>query len=152
MGMYTQVRGILCCNSIGQHANKDVQVTLDELQKKFKQRNNIDRPWVCEFTKLVSGGNSSEFLIITLEFKNYCNSIDEWIKYLVKNIMCEGRIEFQYEECEKGDLGKVLLVKNSVIAEESYRVHTFGYGFDGEDEPEEKIGSHKNDINEENKL
>jgi len=130
MGMYTQVRGILCVASIGRSKNlEEIKNKLLLLQNTFEKREDLDRPWVCGDTCFQTGSNGSGWLFIGSEHKNYDSSIDEWLKYLIKNIPCEGRIEFQYEETELGENSPLWLVKDGVITETSFIVNTEGYGF-----------------------
>lgn len=128
MGMYTQIRGFLCCDSIGQ--KPDIEKKLKHLQRLFKERNNLDRTWVCEDTIFYRGSNDSGWLFIGSEHKNYDESMTEWLRFLVTKIRCEGRIEFQYEETDIGEQAVVWLVTPDRIIEETYTIHTYGYGFE----------------------
>jgi hypothetical protein len=137
MGMYTQVRGFLCCNSIDQVGRglQKNETILENLKSEFMNRENLDRTWVCKDTVFHAGSNGSGWLFIGSEHKNYDDSIEDWLRYLIENIPCEGRIEFQYEECSPDDEdwchADVWLVSNSDIKIEKYKVHTYGYGFEG---------------------
>lgn len=130
MGMYTQVKGFLCCDSIGKQ-NDDIKIKLMELKEEFHKREDLDRTWVCEDTVYHQGSNGSKWLFVGSEHKNYDESMTEWLKYLIENINCEGRIEFQYEEAhpEDDDYDTVWIVSGSEISIEKYKVYTKGYGF-----------------------
>lgn len=136
MGMYTQVRGFLCCDSIGQRPNIERQ--FKNLQATFKKRDDLDRLWVCEDTIFFRGSNDSGWLFIGSEHKNYDESMEEWLMFLINNIPCEGRIEFQYEEAEVGEEGQVWLVSKGNINKQTYTVHTYGYGFNYPTESERR--------------
>lgn len=130
MGMYTQVRGVLCAKSIGY--DEDLQILrrcFDELQEEFLKRDDLDRKWICENFHIMPGSNGSVWIFCGAEFRNYDNSMMEWIKFLAENMKVEGRIEFQYGENDVGDKDKVLIIKDSVIYEEEYVIYTEGYGF-----------------------
>ena len=131
MGMYTQVRGILCCGSIGQSLENNIPKKLKELQEQFlRDCSKMYSPWIGECTYYQRSGNNSEWLTILAEFKNYDESMMKWIEYLIENIMCEGRIEFQYEENDVNDRDTVLIIKNSKITKMEYVISTQGYGFE----------------------
>jgi hypothetical protein len=53
----------------------------------------------------------------------------DWIRLLVANFHCEGRIEIQREDMEVGDKQCVLKITPGKIEEVREVAHTYGYGF-----------------------
>lgn len=136
MGMYTQVRGWLCCSSGGSgDKNNEIVSKFKEIKESFSKREDLDRAWlVAGDTHITNGSNGSLWIFIGSEHKNYDGSMDEWIKTILNNIKCEGRIEYQYEDLEDfhtGEQGqdKVLIVLDGKINKEMYTPKTEGYGF-----------------------
>lgn len=133
MGMYTQVRGWLNVDSIGDYNGenfKEIQKKLLSAQEGFQRDTTIevDRKWVCEDTILHSGGNGSTYIFFGTELKNYGDPAGQWIKYLLNFFPnAEGRIDFQYEE----DTGyhKYWIISNGkVIKEDMEEIYYEGYG------------------------
>jgi len=105
MGMYTQIRGWLNIDSIGNNNTYyEVKLKLDKLIEQYEEVDGITTR-KCQATygtNICQGGNGSLFIFIGTEFKNYSNDSEEWIKYLIKHFpSAEGRIDFQYEECSE---------------------------------------------------
>jgi len=101
MGMYTQVRGWLNVNSIGNREQfVEVQTKLETAKEDFKNSDiDADRKWVCEDTVAHMGSNGVSFLFFGTELKNYTREAEKWIAFLLKYFPnAEGRIDFQYEE------------------------------------------------------
>jgi len=128
MGMYTQVRGVLCAGSINSNF-EELETKFIKLQNDFLKRDDLARTWVCQNSHILQGSNGSAWIFIGAEFKNYCGSMDRWIEYICENIKCEGRIEYQYEEYGVGDSDNVWIIKDSKIKIKKYKIHTIGYGF-----------------------
>lgn len=135
MGMYTQIRGWLNVDSIGDYKGERFDIIKDKLeQTKYDFQNNglvLDRKWVSNDTSVLQGGNGSVYLFIGTELKNYDNSFDEWVKYLLTQFPnAEGRIDYQYEEedweCE--DKSRYLLIRKGEIIEDN-RCITWCYGY-----------------------
>jgi hypothetical protein len=133
MGMYTQYRGAICIDSIGQVDPDTATAKLAKLQEEYLSRaeaDKHDRAWVCTDTVLHFGGNGSKWLFIGSEHKDYDTSMRDWINILAKEFRGEGRIEVQYEEVDPGEQMKVLYMEGGVVVELAETCHTCGYGFD----------------------
>jgi hypothetical protein len=106
MGMYTQIRGWLNVDSIGDYEGnnyREIYNKLTQAQENFQDDLTIkvDRRWVCNDTVLHKGGNGSVYIFFGTELKNYDSAAESWIKYLLNYFPnAEGRIDFQYEEDE----------------------------------------------------
>lgn len=135
MGMYTQIRGWLNVDSISFGYDNYKTICSILQQTKYDFQNNemaLDRKWVSEDTVVHMGGNGSIYLFIGTELKNYDDSFDEWVKYLLTKFPnAEGRIDYQYEtECvEDADESRYLLIRDGKIIEDDYcKTWTHGYG------------------------
>ncbi len=139
MGMYTQVRGWLNVDSIGDCDGKrfhEIENKLSSAQRNFendetlKDNSNdiLERKWVCRDTVVHYGGNGSVYIFIGTELKNYGQPAEIWIKYLLKYFPnAEGRIDFQYEEDD--NTCKYWLIKYGEIIKEDFNpVWCTGYG------------------------
>lgn len=106
MGMYTQIRGWLNVNSIGDAKEfQGIKERLETAQEDFKNSDvDADRKWICQDTVAHMGGNGSAFLFFGTELKNYTKEAEKWIEFLLKYFPnAEGRIDFQYEGEEPWD-------------------------------------------------
>ena len=142
MGMYTQVRGWLNVDSIGDYKcerYKKICQLLKKAQNDFENDNTIldvdgeplERKWVCRDTIVHKGGNGSVYLFFGTELKNYGNPAYHWVVYLLKYFPnAEGRIDFCYEEEYIGeDKSRYLLIRDGKIIEDGYTTTwTKGYG------------------------
>lgn len=130
MGMYTQIRGFLCCDSVGAEYDKFemFENTINALLKEFKE-SNPDNHWCNELLTLAPGSNGSKWIFIGSEGKDYGGEREKFLRYLVDYFPCEGRIEFQYEEKSPGDTERVWLITEEEFLEREYTIHTKGYGF-----------------------
>ena len=131
MGMYTQVRGWLNVDSIGSIENENkLKELLVKAKEEYEQIENLDRKWVCDDTVLHFGGNGSAYLFIGTELKNYDDSVDEWIKILLKTFHnAEGRIDFQYEEDDEDTGSRYILVRDGeIIKDDMGEIWCYGYG------------------------
>jgi len=138
MGMYTQIRGWLNVDSIGNGKSLDVlERKLLSAQEGFQRDitlvnpydgKPLERRWVCENTYIHGGGNGSVFIFFGTEMKNYDSPAEQWIKYLLNFFPnAEGRIDFQYEEDEEEC--KCWLINDGAIVKEFYNpVWCEGYG------------------------
>ncbi len=125
MGMYTQIRGWLCVKSIG--ALNDGPARLKTAQDTFVKK--CERPWVKENTWFHQGSNGACWLFIGVEYKNYDDSFDLWLKHLLIYFpQAEGRIDYQYEECEVGSPTKTVLVYKGLSTEVECQAWCDGYG------------------------
>lgn len=128
--MYTQVRGFLNVDSIGYKDNYyEILNKLDKAKFDFENDDDIeiDRKWVCENTTCCIGANSSVFLFIGTELKNYDNPAMAWLKYLLDYFPnAEGIISFQYEEEEFSTL--YFICHGEIVGSEISKFKTFGYG------------------------
>ena len=116
MGMYKQIRGWLNINSMGNDAENKLTEILNEAKSLFELRTDLDRTWVCNDTLIHFGANGSAWLFIGTELKNYDDSVDEWIKTLLKCFPnAEGRIDYQYEEEDEDTGSRYLLIYNGKI-------------------------------------
>lgn len=112
MGMYTQIRGWLNVDSIGDYEGKrfqEINLLLQKAKDDFENDRTVlnyrgepmERKWVCHDTIAHRGGNGSVYLFFGTELKNYGSPAEAWIEYLIKYFPnAEGRIDFQYEEDE----------------------------------------------------
>ncbi len=131
MGMYTQVRGWLNVDSIGSIENKNkLKELLVKAKEEYEQIEDLDRKWVCDDTVLHFGGNGSAYLFIGTELKNYDDSVDEWVKTLIKTFPnSEGRIDFQYELDDEDSGSRFILVRNGkIIKDDIGETWCYGYG------------------------
>ena len=55
MGMYTQIRGWLNINSMGNDAKNKLTEILNEAKSLFELRTDLDRTWVCNDTLIHFG-------------------------------------------------------------------------------------------------
>lgn len=143
MGMYTQVRGWLNIGSIGSHNLTQVLSTLNQAREEFRTLNKdkLDRLWVCEDCMGSSGSNGSAWIFIGSEHKNYDDSMDEWIKHLLKAFpTAEGRIDWQYEEEDPKDRKStsryLLIYRGKIIDDNLCPTWCEGYG-NGREEGED---------------
>jgi hypothetical protein len=136
MGMYTQVRGWLNVDSIGDYEGnryKEILSRLEKAKQDFQSDEliKVDRKWVCENTIAYKGGNGSVFLFFGTELKNYDNPAYRWVEYLIKYFPnAEGRIDFCYEEEYIGESqSRYLLIRDGQIIKDDYtETWTNGYG------------------------
>lgn len=133
MGMYTQVRGWLNVDSIGDYDCKnfeEIERKLLSAQEGFQRDATIGavRKWVCHDTHAHRGGNGSTYIFFGTELKNYDNDAERWIEYLINFFPnAEGRIDFQYEE--DSEKCKYWLIAGGRIVEDSCNsVWCYGYG------------------------
>lgn len=134
MGMYTQIRGWLCIDSMGN--GKDYQSRLDKVREIYKAENinndNCSRPYVSDCTWVHNGANGSAWIFIGLEHKNYDDSFYIWLDYLLKEFpQAEGRVDIQYEgeELEDQDKTKEFLIRDGkIVARNLIPVWCYGYG------------------------
>lgn len=140
MGTYTQVRGWLNVDSIGDYEGnnyKEIQKKLLSAQEGFQRDTTItelysneplERRWVCNDTILHKGGNGSAYIFFGTELKNYGNAAEQWIKYLLNFFPnAEGRIDFQSETDE--DWCKYWLIREGKIyTDEFNNIWCEGYG------------------------
>jgi len=133
MGMYTQIRGWLNVDSIGDYNGnnfKEIERKLLSAQEGFQRDITIksDRRWVCHNTYAHKGGNGSTYIFFGTELKNYDSDAEQWIKYLLDFFPnAEGRIDFQYEEDEHTHY-YWLIAKGKVIKEDLEEIYCEGYG------------------------
>lgn len=139
MGMYTQIRGWINVNSIGDYAGErrnTINQLLQEAKNSFENDETIlditgkplARKWVCNSTIAHEGGNGSMYLFVGTELKNYGCPAEIWIKYLLKYFPnAEGRIDFQYEE-DENQCKYWLIHKGEIIKEDFNDVWCEGYG------------------------
>ena len=75
MGMYTQIRGWLNVDSIGDYHGErfeKISLKLERVKKDFKSNDmDLDRKWVANDTIIHKGANGSVFLFMGTELKNY---------------------------------------------------------------------------------
>lgn len=131
MGMYTQIRGWLNVDSIGKRKNREkLERLLTIAKEEYNQREDLDRKWVCNDTILHFGGNGSAYLFIGTELKKYDDSVDEWIKALIKTFPnSEGRIDFQYEEDDENTGSRYILIRDGKIMKDDIgETWCCGYG------------------------
>ena len=133
MGMYTQIRGWLNVDSIGDYNGKnksEIERKLLSAQEGFQRDVTIevDRKWVCEDTILHSGSNGCTYIFFGTELKNYGNPAEQWINYLLDFFSnAEGRIDFQYEE--DSDQHKYWIISKGKLVKEDYEdIYCEGYG------------------------
>lgn len=133
MGMYTQIRGWLNVDSIGDYAGerfKEIQNKLLSAQEEFQNDESIkaDRKWVCHDTLVHRGGNGSAYIFIGTELKNYDSDAEQWIKYLLNYFPnAEGRVDFQYEE-DECYCWYWLIAEGKIINEDRIEKWCYGYG------------------------
>ncbi|WP_143322635.1 hypothetical protein [Clostridium sp. HBUAS56010] len=140
MGMYTQVRGWLNVDSIGDYTGGnyiEIEKKLLSAQEGFQRDTTItdlygikpmERKWVCQDTVLHKGGNGSVYIFFGTELKNYGNPAGQWIKYLLNFFPnAEGRIDFQYEE-DESECDYWLISRGKILKEESNPIWCIGYG------------------------
>ena len=138
MGMYTQIRGWLNIDSIGNGTSINVlERKLRSAQEGFQRDitlvdtydgTPLERRWVCEHTYIHGGGNGSAFIFFGTELKNYGQPAEQWIKYLLNFFPnAEGRIDFQYEE-DYEECKYWLIHKGTVIKEDYNPIWCEGYG------------------------
>lgn len=127
--MYTQYRGFLCIASLSDEKYDELVARFESLKENFLKDESNERPWVCKDSCIHCGSNGSVWIFIGSEHKNYDDSMENWIKILVKNFNCEGRIERHYEEYGVGEPIEVLNVSRSCILRTHEETHQKGYGF-----------------------
>lgn len=129
MGMYTQCRGWLNVNSIGDGYNKKLNERLEIAKQEFIKQHEKDiySSWVCKDTFFHTGGNGSAFIFFGTELKNYNHSAEEWIIFILSYFRsAEGCIFFQYEEDEGENTirvigkGKIIDKRRQVLPFEGY--------------------------------
>lgn len=136
MGMYTQVRGWLNIDSIGDRASIDqMGQKLSDVMVSFENRIDSEniRSWVCHDTVLHLGGNGSKYLFFGTELKNYNDEAEKWIDFLLLYFpSAEGRIDFQYEDEDPDDkhsTSKYWLIRSGKIVEMARcKTWCIGYG------------------------
>ncbi len=133
MGMYTQVRGWLCIDSIGYSTlDLEIEQRIINVKKDFLK---LELRQVQDSLVLHEGGNGSKYLFFGTELENYSYDCEEFLKILIKYFPnCEGRIDFQYEEDTDYESyeSKVWKVSKGVITELFEKTHCYGYGLDFE--------------------
>lgn len=139
MGMYTQIRGWLNVDSIGDYEGKrykEIEKILMSAKERFQRDtmlrasdgSPLERKWVCDDTFLHMGGNGSCYMFFGTELKNYGNPAGEWIKYLLDFFPnAEGRIDFQYEE-DEDECIYWLIHKGKIVKEDNCDKWCEGYG------------------------
>lgn len=137
MGMYTQIRGWLNVDSIGNNENFELLArTLESTKDYFENDdtivdvcgNKLERKWVCNDTYIHQGGNGSIYIFFGTELKNYGCPAEIWIKYLLEWFPnAEGRIDFQYEEDEVF-CKYWLITKGKIFKQDLNPVWCEGYG------------------------
>ena len=133
MGMYTQIRGWLNVDSIGDYQGKnfeEIERKLLSAQEGFQRDITIEssRKWVCQDTYAHRGGNGSTYIFYGTELKNYNSDAEQWIKYLLDFFPnAEGRIDFQYEEDECYHY-YWLIAKGKIVKEDTEEIYCEGYG------------------------
>ncbi|MCY9592344.1 hypothetical protein PC41400_15025 [Paenibacillus chitinolyticus] len=135
MGMFTQVRGWLNIDSIGDFNKENYRALRNKLNEVRKDYLDFaeGRACISEDTNIHLGANNSIFLFIGTELKNYDDDAEEWIKYLIARFPnAEGRIDFQYEIEDFRDQdskSKYWLIRGGEIIEEGYcKTWCTGYG------------------------
>lgn len=132
MGMYTQIRGWLNVDSIGDSNGenfKKINNLLESAKESFQNDKSIiaDRKWVCKDTIAFRGSNDSVFLFIGSEIKNYDSDAEKWIEYLITYFPnAEGRIDLQYEEYDFSN--SLIITEGKIVGKEIWETPTKGYG------------------------
>lgn len=121
MGTYTEIRGFLRIYLKDIDEDK-FEIKFDLLKKEFSQRNDLDKPWIHQDSVCSTGSNGSKWIFIGSDHKMYDESMEEWVKLLIKNFRCDGRIEFQSEYSEKNDLDILWIISNSEMIKTTYKI------------------------------
>lgn len=132
MGMYTQVRGWFCLDSIGDEENfRDAEARLQQAKDNLLADPDQVRGWIGDDVSVRQGGNDTLWLFVGMEFKNYNQDVDLLVKHLRQVFPgMEGRLDLQYEEVEAGDQTCTWLINRDGIQKESVTAWTYGYGLD----------------------
>lgn len=149
MGMYTQVRGWLNVNSIAEEGNEKTFNTFNRAVKEYNEENRTPRQeYVLKDTSIQIGANSSVFIFIGTELKNYDADAEKWLEFLISKFYnAEGHIMFQYEENETKN--KIWTVSNGKINEKFEDFDFKGYGnmYESELDYNQKIGIEDDNFN-----
>ena len=137
MGMYTQGRGWLNVNSIGNDKRNDrIQQVFDEMKQNFIGNG---RDWIAEDLTLNFGSNGSAWIFLGTELKNYNNEIESLIRHVISYFPnAEGRFDIQHEKVDPNiqDNGYdfymepdyYLIYKGSIVESGTCRPWCHGYG------------------------
>jgi hypothetical protein len=133
MGMYTQIRGWLNVDSIGDCDGEnfiEISRMLAKAKQEFQEQYPNIRSWVCKDTIVFEGSNGCVYLFFGTELKNYDEDTEKWIKFLLNYFPnAEGRMDFQYEDDGyKGTCEYWLIAEGKVIKEDYNPVWCQGYG------------------------
>ena len=95
---------------------------------KQHEKNADFRPWVCENTFFHKVSNGAAFIFFGTELKNYYNSAEAWIQFLLGYFSnAEGIICFQYEE-DEGENTIWIIAEGTIIDEQHMVLPFVGYG------------------------
>lgn len=136
MGMYTQVRGWFHIASYGgpleeqeaQRVNAENRLII--VKDKFENDPAVVRKHLAWSTHFHPGSNGTLWLFTGLEFKNYDDDIDHWVKHLREVFPeIEGRLDLQYELEGIGCDVETWKINAHGIFKETEEAWCYGYAF-----------------------